>query len=101
MQRKLRVWRLLPPRKCLGAHSSKATLLPARRAVIAAQSAALPPPRIRTSYVLETSTGRYFASPTTAWRIAAIVSFLTRDAILSCTGVSALTHACFSAGVGV
>jgi hypothetical protein len=53
MQRKVRVCRLLPPRECFGAHSS--TLLPACAAVIAARSAALPPPNVRTSYVRETS----------------------------------------------
>src|ERR1700694_3885784 len=57
MQRRLRVWRLLPPRKCLGAHSRQRTLLPARRAVIAAHSAALPPPNIKTSYTRETTIG--------------------------------------------
>src|SRR5437867_12613718 len=55
MQRRLRVWRLLPPRKCLGAHSSKSTFMPARRAVMAAHSAALPPPNTKTSYIREVS----------------------------------------------
>ena len=38
----------------------------------------------------------YFA----AARTAAMVSFLTRDAISSCTGSIAFIHICFSAGVG-
>src|SRR5437867_4716856 len=57
MQRRLRVCRLLPPRKCLGAHSSRSTLLPARRAVMAAHNAALPPPNTKTSYIREVSIG--------------------------------------------
>src|SRR5438034_757251 len=61
MQRRLRVCRLLPPRKCLGAHSSRRTLFPARRAVMAAHSAALPPPSTRTSYMRETSRTWSFA----------------------------------------
>src|SRR5271157_5379302 len=55
MQRRLRVCRLLPPRKCFGAHSSSSTLRPARRAVSAAHNAAFPPPKISTSYVRELS----------------------------------------------
>src|SRR6266540_771427 len=55
MQRRLRVWRLLPPRKCFGAHSTSCTLAPARRALIAAHSAALPPPSTRTSQLREAS----------------------------------------------
>jgi hypothetical protein len=50
-QRRLRVWRLLPPRMCRGARSTTTTLRPASRAVSAAHSAALPPPKIATSYV--------------------------------------------------
>src|SRR5438552_13835651 len=61
MQRRLRVCRLLPPRKCLGAHSSRRTLLPARRAVMAAHSAALPPPNTRTSYMRKPSRTQSFA----------------------------------------
>src|SRR5437870_12368249 len=61
MQRRLRVCRLLPPRKCLGAHSSRSTVLPALRAVMAAHSAALPPPKTRTSYMRETSRTQSFA----------------------------------------
>src|SRR6188768_1793212 len=49
-QRKLRVWRLLPPRSARGAHSSTSTRAPSSRAVTAAQSPALPPPMTRTSY---------------------------------------------------
>src|ERR1035437_6607164 len=51
MARKLRVWRLLPPRNCRGACSSSSTLAPASRAVMAAHSAALPPPTTSTSQV--------------------------------------------------
>src|SRR5437660_1536074 len=61
MQRRLRVCRLLPPRKCLGAHSSRSALLLARLAVMAAHSAALPPPNTKTSYIRETSIGFPFA----------------------------------------
>ena len=49
MQRKLRVWRLLPPRQKRGADSTMSTDRPASRAVIAAQMAALPPPITSTS----------------------------------------------------
>src|SRR4030095_8097516 len=49
MARMLRVCRLLPPRKSFVALSSSSTRAPARRAVIAAHSPALPPPTIRTS----------------------------------------------------
>src|SRR6516164_3095762 len=44
-----RVWRLLPPRKSLVALSSTSTRAPARRAVMAAHSPALPPPTTSTS----------------------------------------------------
>src|SRR5499426_733299 len=50
MQRRFRVWRLLPPRNAFGADSTSRTEAPSFRAVIAAQSAAFPPPRTRTSY---------------------------------------------------
>jgi hypothetical protein len=49
MQRKFRVWRLLPPRKWRGACSTINTEAPARRAEIAAHTAALPPPMTSTS----------------------------------------------------
>src|SRR5919202_2676640 len=51
MQRKSRVWRLLPPRRHWGAPSTSSTLRPASRAVIAAHRPALPPPITRTSVV--------------------------------------------------
>src|SRR5688500_7854938 len=44
-----RVCRLLPPRKVSGALSTNSTLAPPRRAMIAAPSAAFPPPITRTS----------------------------------------------------
>ena len=47
--RRLRTWRLLPPRKCFGAHSSTITRAPAWRAVNAALKPALPPPSTATS----------------------------------------------------
>src|SRR3990170_206184 len=55
-----RVWRLLPPRKTSGELSRMSTLAPARLAVIAAQSPALPPPITRTSKLrAESSIGLY------------------------------------------
>src|SRR5579871_4784365 len=51
MQRRLRVWRLLPPRKSRGALSSMRTLAPRSRAQSAAHRAAFPPPATRTSYL--------------------------------------------------
>src|SRR5512139_2149714 len=48
----LRVWRLFPPRKCRGAHSSSVTAAPFSRAVMAALSAAAPPPITNTSVSL-------------------------------------------------
>src|SRR5947208_10648654 len=47
----LRVWRVLPPRYNFGAPSSTSTDAPPRRALIAAHSAALPPPITSTSYL--------------------------------------------------
>src|SRR3990170_1057637 len=76
-----RVWRLLPPRKTSGELSRMSTLAPARLAVIAAQSPALPPPITRTSKLrAESSIGpilycvlprphqwrRYFSPPAAA-----------------------------------
>ena len=49
MHRKLRVWRLFPPRKWRGALSTTMTRAPASRAVSAAHSPALPPPSTATS----------------------------------------------------
>src|SRR4029077_12613153 len=49
MSRRLRVWRLFPPRKAFGACSRSTTEAPASRAVIAAQRPAFPPPTTRTS----------------------------------------------------
>src|SRR5262245_46496823 len=54
-QRKLRVWRLLPPRSARGARSRTNTRAPARRAVSAAESPALPPPMTTTSYCASAS----------------------------------------------
>ena len=58
MVRMLRVWRLLPPRKWIGADSTTRTARPRLRAVMAAQSAALPPPITSRSYRREKSTSR-------------------------------------------
>src|SRR5512147_1578536 len=58
MARRFRVWRLLPPRIARGACSTRRTRAPASRAVIAAQSAALPPPITSTSYGRDRSTIR-------------------------------------------
>ena len=57
MVRMLRVWRLLPPRKWIGADSTIRTESPLTRAVSAAHRAALPPPRISRSYVRDGSIG--------------------------------------------
>src|SRR2546429_76394 len=60
--RTLRVWRLLPPRKCFGAASTISTARPRARALSAAQSAALPPPTTSRSYERDGSMfplGRY------------------------------------------
>src|ERR1700683_3877323 len=54
MQRMLRVWRLLPPRNSIGAHSRTVTEAPHSRAVSAAQSAAFPPPAMTTSDEIST-----------------------------------------------
>src|SRR6201996_9392608 len=55
MIRKLRACRALPPRKALGACSTMRTVAPARRAAIAAHSAAQPPPTTRTSDICPVS----------------------------------------------
>src|SRR3954463_9246187 len=55
-QRIFRVWRGFPPPKNFGAPSSTSTDAPARRALMAAHSAALPPPITSTSYLRAKST---------------------------------------------
>jgi hypothetical protein len=50
MQRMFRVWRLLPPRKSVGAASNTSTRAPHSFALRAAQRAAFPPPITTTSY---------------------------------------------------
>src|SRR3954454_16261178 len=57
-QRMLRVWRGVAPPKKFGAPSSTSTDAPALRALIAAHSAALPPPITSTSNFRERSTMR-------------------------------------------
>src|SRR3954454_2130583 len=57
-QRMLRVWRGVAPPKKFGAPSSTSTDAPDLRALIAAQSAALPPPITSTSNFRERSTMR-------------------------------------------
>src|SRR5690554_2813247 len=61
MQRKLRVWRELPPRYTSGALSRISTRRPASAAVIVAQSAALPPPTTMMSQAVCVSPAAVFA----------------------------------------
>src|SRR5665213_2633830 len=50
MDRRFRVWRLLPPRKSNGAASTTSTRAPSSFALNAAQRPAFPPPTTSTSY---------------------------------------------------
>ena len=63
--RRLRVWRLLPPRIGAGACSSTSTEAPASRAVMAAVSAALPPPTTTMSQTFVASMGATIGSGST------------------------------------
>src|SRR3984957_3273591 len=62
-QRMLRGWRVFYPRENCGAPSSTSTEAPARRALIAAHNAALPPPITSTSNLRERSTMPCCLSP--------------------------------------